>query len=191
MCVGDFPAAASVKSKDRMKTTSFFRRLHMKPKKYRLETVLGIRGRARDEAARAVAQRMQALQAAEEELSRRQLKLRNCYEQQMKSQNAMNEEVRKGTQARSIIAHQNFLSDLRRVEAELKADVEKQANAVSRAEKDLTAAREKLVEAARELKSIEVHKENWKVTERKETERREDKISDEIGAILHGRRKRS
>ena len=163
----------------------------MTVKKYRLETVLGIRNRAKDDAARHVALRLQQLQAAEEELARRQRRLQNCYEQQNTAQAAMNAELRGGIQASSIIAHQNFLNDLRKLEAELKTDVEKQMNAVTKAEKELESARDKLIEAARELKSIEVHKANWQETEQKAKTRRDQKISDEIGAILHGRRESS
>src|SRR5215213_3141985 len=133
----------------------------MKAKKYRLETVLGIRHRARDEAARQVAVRLQQLQAAEEELARRQRKLQACYEQQNKAQTSMNEELNKGIQAQNVLAHQNYLNDLRKLEIDLKADVEKQIQAVAKAEKELETAREKLSESARDLKSIEIHKENW------------------------------
>ena len=161
----------------------------MSAKKYRLETVLGIRGRVKEEAARIVALRLQQLQAAEDELRRRQKKLQTCYEQQNKSQNLMNEEIRQGIQARKVLAHQNFLNDLRKLEIELKNDVEKQITAVSKAEKEVETAREKLIEAARELKSIEIHKANWQESEQKTEIKREQKISDEIGAILHGRRK--
>jgi len=163
----------------------------MKAKKYRLETVLGIRHRAKDEAARQVAVRLQQLQAAEEELNRRQMKLQNCYERQNQAQAQMQEELIKGIRAQSILAHQNFLNDLRKLEIDLKEEVEKQIQTVAKAEKELEAAREKLIESARDLKSIEVHKANWQVSERREQTRREQKISDEIGAILHGRRESS
>lgn len=163
----------------------------MKAKKYRLETVLGIRNRAREEAARQVALRLGQLEQAEAELNRRQLKLQACYEQQNKAQNAMREELSQGIQARNILAHQNYLNDLRKLEIELKNDVEKQIQTVTKAEKELEKAREKLVETARELKSIEVHKANWQLSEQKAQNKREQKISDEIGAILHGRRENS
>jgi len=163
----------------------------MKAKKYRLETVLTIRNRAREEAARQVALRLGQLEQAEEELNRRQKKLQACYEQQNKAQTAMSEELSQGIQARSILAHQNYLNDLRKIEIELKNDVEKQIQVVTKAENELEKAREKLVETARELKSIEVHKANWQVSEQKVQAKREQKISDEIGAILHGRRKTS
>jgi flagellar export protein FliJ len=163
----------------------------MRTKKYRLETVLGIRHRARDEAARQVALCLQQLQAAEEELSRRQKKLQACCEQQNKAQTAMNEELKSGIQARGVIAHQNYLNDLRKLESELKNEVEKQILAVGKLEKDLEAAREKLTATARDLQSIEVHKANWQAAEQKSEIRRDQKLSDEIGAILHGRRESS
>lgn len=156
-----------------------------------METVLGIRNRAREEAARHVALRLQQLQSAEDELARRQRRLQTCYEQQNTAQIAVDDKLRGGIQAHSLIAHQNFLNDLRQIEVELKADVEKQILAVTRAEKELEAARDKLIEAARDLKSIEVHKANWQETEQKVETRRDQKISDEIGAILHGRRESS
>jgi flagellar export protein FliJ len=160
-------------------------------KKYRLETVLGIRNRVKTDAARAVAHRLEQLQSAEEELSRRQQKLQACFEKQALAQAAMNEELAKGIQARGVLAHQNYLNDLRKLEVELKNEVEKQIQIVTRAETELETAREKLSEAARDLKSIEVHKENWIISQEKEKSRREQKISDEIGAILHGRREPS
>jgi flagellar export protein FliJ len=163
----------------------------MKAKKYRLETVLEIRNRARDAAAQQVALRLGQLQLAEDELNRRQLNLQACYERQNQAQLLMNEELSKGIQARNILAHQNYLNDLRKIEIDLKAAVEKQIQAVAKAEKEVESAREQLIESARELKSIEVHKANWKTTEKTRENRREQKISDEIGAILHGRRKGS
>ncbi len=161
----------------------------MKATKYRLETVLDIRRRAKDEAARLVALRFQQLEQSEAELVRRRRSLQECFEKQDQAQSLMNQELEKGIQAQDILAHQNFLNDLRKIESELQNAVEKQIQAVGKAEKEVEAAREKLIETARELKSIETHKENWTAATRVEQTRREQKISDEIGAILYGRSK--
>lgn len=150
-----------------------------------------MRRRARDDAARQVALRLAAVAAAEDELRRRQLKLQNCYDEQRRAAEKLNQSLNQGIEARRIVAHQTFLRDLRRAEEEIKASVEQQTAIVARAEKDLAAAREKLLEAAKELKSIEVHKEKWTSEEKISRERRDEKISDEIGAIIHGRQKRS
>lgn len=163
----------------------------MKAKKYRLETVLGVRRRANDDAAQQVALCLQQLRSAEEELVRRQAKLQDCCKQQSKAQTLMNEELNKGIQAQNVLAHQNYLNDLRKLVIKLKNELEAQIKTVTKAEKELETAREKLAESARDLKSIEVHKENWQVSEQKEENKREQKIGDEIGAILHGRRESS
>ena len=160
----------------------------MKAKKYRLETVLGQRRRAKDEAAQMVARRFEQLAQAEQELARRRQALQSCYERQTAAQRQLSEELGRGLQARSILAHQHFLNDLRQLESELAAAVDKQIAVVKNAEREVDAAREKLIETARDLKSIETHKEQWQAAERREEGRREQKLSDEIGAILHGRR---
>lgn len=163
----------------------------MQPKKYRLETVLQIRARAKDEAARQVALRYERLAQAEEELNRRQLNLQICYERQNAAQAAMLEDLTKASQAKKILAHKNYLRDLRNLETELLAAVEQQKQTVAKAEAEVDSAREKLVEAARELKAIEVHKTNWQAAESAAHTRREQKLSDEIGSILHRLRGKS
>ncbi|HQU86007.1 MAG TPA: hypothetical protein PKY59_22965, partial [Pyrinomonadaceae bacterium] len=138
----------------------------MKAKKYRLETVLDIRRRAKDEAAKIVALRFQQLEKAEAELAQRRLNLQNCYEKQNQAQANMAEDLSKGIQANAIIAHQNYLNDLRKLEIDLQKRVDEQIQTVAAAEREVEKARENLIESAKELKAIEVHKENWKVTER-------------------------
>ncbi len=160
----------------------------MKAKKYRLQTVLNIRNRAKDEAARFVALRLEQLANAEEELLNRQRSLQTCYEKQNQARTAMNAQLDKGIQAKGVVTHRVFLKDLREREIELKTAVEQQKSAVKRAETEVETAREKLAEAAKEFKAIEVHKENRQSAERREQNRRDQKISDEIGSILHGRR---
>lgn len=159
----------------------------MKMKKYRLQTVLEIRNRAKDEAARMVALRLQQLEQAEIELNRRQKNLQACFEKQNQANSLMAQELNKGLPAHSILNHRNYLDDLRKLESELKAEIEKQLQVVANAEKELETARGKLVESARQLKAIEIHKTNWQTSEQSEKNRREQKLSDEIGAILHGR----
>lgn len=150
-----------------------------------------MRSRAKEEAARQVALRFQQLEKAEEELLRRRMNLQNCYEKQNLAQSKMADDLSKGIQAQAILAHQNYLNDLRKQEAELQEEVDKQIQTVANCEREVEKAREKLIEAARELKAIEVHKENWKISERNEQNRREQKLSDEIGSILHERRRGS
>lgn len=160
-------------------------------KKYRLETVLTIRAAAKTEAARQIALRYEKLTRAEEELNRRQMSLQACFECQNRAQAALREDLTIVSQARKILAHKNYLRDLRNLEAELQTAVEQQKKAVVKAEVEVEAARGKLIEAARELKAIETHKTNWQTAESAAAGRREQKLSDEIGSILHGIRGKS
>lgn len=162
----------------------------MKPKDYRLKTVLKIRGTARDEAGRVVAQRLEGLENANVELIRRQNDLLACYEKQEQKQVAMNETLESGTLAGNIIRHRVFLEDLRDSEYQLKQSAEKQKKSVLKAENDLETARDALIDATRDLKAIETHRSKWAAEVKTTAARRDQKASDEIGSILHGRRER-
>lgn len=160
----------------------------MPPKKYRLETVLTIRAAAKTEAGRQLAAQLEKLARAEEELNRRQLELQTCRERQNQAQAALREDLTRISRAVKILSHKNYLNDLRALEDELAAAVEQQRQTVAHAAAEVEAARAKLVEAARELKAIEIHKTTWQNAESLTIRRREQKFSDEIGSILHGRR---
>lgn len=162
----------------------------MKPKDYRLHTVLKIRENARDEAGRKVAQRLEELEKENTELNRRQNDLLACYEKQDQKQFAMSEMLESGTRVRNVVAHRTFLGDLRESEHQLKASAEKQKRSVTRAETEVDTARDKLIDATRDFKAIETHRSKWAAAVRADAARREQKASDEIGNILHGRRER-
>ncbi len=160
----------------------------MKAKKYRLQTVLNFRARAKEEAARQIALCFERLAQAEEELKNRRQRLQTCREKQNIAQAALNADLENGVQATGIVSHRAFLNDLREQETELKYAVEEQIAVVKRAEQDVEAARQKLSEAEKELRAVEIHKENWQSAELLEENRRERKIGDEIGAIIHEKR---
>jgi flagellar export protein FliJ len=149
-----------------------------------------MRENARDEAGRKVAQRLDELEAAQNELNRRQNDLLACYEKQEKKQSAMNEMLERGTSIRNVVRHRTFLGDLRESEHQLKQVAEKQKKSVIRAESELDTARDTLIDTTRDFKAIETHKLKWAATVRTATMRRDQKASDEIGGILHGRRER-
>jgi flagellar export protein FliJ len=160
----------------------------MAGKKYRLEPVLGAREQGKREAERLLAARMAQLAEAEEELARREREVEACRARQAAASAEMLEAMSGGAAAARALAHRTHLADLRARERELRAEAEEQRGVVARCETELERARAALVEAAREVRVIEKHRENWRERERRETARREQKINDEIGAILHERR---
>ena len=157
-------------------------------KKYKLQPVLGVREQAKREAERLLAARLAQLAEAEEEMARRAREVEACRERQAGARAEMFEAMSEGAAASRALAHRTHLADLRAREEGLRAATEEQRAVVARCEAESERARAALVEAAREVRVIEKHKENWRERERRETARREQKLNDEIGAILHERR---
>jgi flagellar export protein FliJ len=157
-------------------------------KKYRLQPVLGAREQSKREAERLLAARMAQLAEAEAELARREREVESCRERQASARAEMLEMMNEGAAAARALSHRTHLADLRAQEEALRAAVGEQRAVVARCEAELERARAALVEAAREVRVIEKHKENWREGERRESARREQKLNDEIGAILHERR---
>lgn len=159
----------------------------MPQKKYRLEVVLDVRGKKRDQAAQFVAICRQKLADEELELENRKNILADCRRQIYEAKGKMLAEFDDGTMAGNIVAHRNFVESLKDHEQILQQNVETQKINVGNAEQVVEDAVDKLAEASKELKVIETHKGNWKQTQKREFEKKEQKLSDEIGAILHQR----
>jgi flagellar export protein FliJ len=161
----------------------------MPKNKYRLQPVLDVRDRVKKEATRRVVQRRAQLAEAEAELALRERALEGCRAQQIEARAKMLHEMEAGTEARRLVTHRTHLADLRNTEDELIESVGQQRSVVARAEGELENALAALVEASKEVRAIEKHREEWGLRVRRADERREQKLSDEIGAILHGRKR--
>lgn len=163
--------------------------LLMPKKKYKLQPVLDVRDRVKQEAMRRVAQRRAQLTEAEAELTRRVQTLEECRARQIEARAKMLHEMEPGAAARHLVTHRTHLADLRNTEDELNDNVEKQRATVARAQGELESALAALVEASKEVRAIEKHREEWGQRVRRAEQRREQKLSDEIGSILHGRKR--
>jgi flagellar export protein FliJ len=161
----------------------------MPKNKYKLQPVLDVRDRVKQEAMRRVAQRRAQLAEAEAELARREQALEECRARQAEGRARMLNEMEPGTGAGHLVAHRTHLADLRNTEHELRQSVEQQHAAVARAQVELEQALAALVEASKEVRAIEKHREDWGQRVRRTEQRREQKLSDEIGSILHGRKR--
>ncbi|MBC7796465.1 MAG: hypothetical protein H7Z37_06310 [Pyrinomonadaceae bacterium] len=157
----------------------------MAKEKYRLQVVLEMREKLKKEAAQFVVLRRQQLAAAEEELERRKQAVFDNLQMQRDAQDTMFSELNAGAEARFALSYRIHLADLREDEIVLRENVTKQEKAVEQAEKEVERALELLAESAKEMKVIETHKDNWRTDKRRESERREQKLNDEIGAILY------
>jgi len=156
--------------------------------KYKLQTILDLRERAKQERARIVTARRAALAEAEEELVRRERSLADCKAQQSDAQAQMLEAAGGAAEASRLVAHRTHLADLRLTEQQLTVEVDQQRLSVSRAEKEVEKALAALVEAYKELRVIEKHREGWRQQMGRTEARREQKLNDEIGLIRHKRK---
>jgi flagellar export protein FliJ len=153
--------------------------------KYRLQPVLEVRDQIKQAAARLVATRRDQLAQAEAELARRTQAVVDCRNQQVAAQQKLFAESEAGVEANLLVIHRTHLADLRRIEQELIAQVEEQRVVVSTAKDEVDKAITALIEASREVQVIEKHREGWQERTRREEQLREQKTSDEIGALAH------
>lgn len=157
--------------------------------KYRLQRLLEIRERAREQAAIGLAECRRQLSLAELELENRKQAVTDCRQAQIETQTQMTEKSSGGIKSSEIVRFRQHLTDLREHETKLLAAVEDQKRVIIRAEATVEKAFNVLSEASKEAKVIDKHREHWRVDQKIETERREQKSNDEIGAILHDRRR--
>ncbi len=158
-----------------------------KSEKYNLQRLLEMRERVRDETALYLAECRRLLTVAEIELKNRIQAVENCRQKQQVTQTEMIEESASGIKSAELVRFRKYLADLREEEEKLLTAVELQKEAVTRAEKVVDNALNKLHEDAKEVKVIEKHRENWRNENKINDERREQKSNDEIGTILHER----
>lgn len=156
-----------------------------KKPKYRLQTVLEMRERAKEDAAQAVAERRRQLEAEEQQLRQREADVEANIARQKQVQREMQENFQIGVAAARAASFRQHLKDLRDTELDLRAAVVMQQKRVAQAEMEVERALQFLAECAKEVKAIEKHKENWQTELKLESERREQKLNDEIGSILY------
>lgn len=159
----------------------------MKSNKYKLQTVLDVRERAQAEAGKSLAARREVLVQAEAVMQRCVAAVDECRRAQRAAHDEMWNNLRDGSVARNVNLRRTHLTDLRLRETQLQAAVEKQRAVVERAETEVEQALARLAEALKELQVIVKHRDGWQVEQRRADGRREQKSSDEIGAIIHRR----
>lgn len=157
--------------------------------KYKLQRLLEMRERTRDDAALYLGECRRELGSAENELNSRQNAVENCRREQAETQSDLTRKSQSGMKSSEMVTYRQRLADLRENEKLLLEAVEQQKAIVIRAEQKVDKALNALNEAAKEVKVIEKHRENWQTEKNIETERREQKLNDEIGVILHERQR--
>ncbi|MBN1208244.1 MAG: flagellar assembly protein FliH [Myxococcaceae bacterium] len=158
---------------------------------YRLQTLLEMRERAKEEAEQAFSAAVKALEKEKVELRRLEQDLeRRKAERKEKVRAYLNEVMAKGTGINGMNMMNRFDQRLKDEEAQVALDIERQKEAVTVAERLVEQRRREMAEAAKELKAIEKHKENWQKQVKYERQQREDLNQEEIGNALFLARQR-
>ena len=155
--------------------------------KYKLQRLLEMRERKREDAAIYLGKCRDQLELEELELVRRNQAVEDCRQEQIQTDKQMLHGSMKGIKNLELVRYRQRLSDLRDSEQNLLNSVKEQEGVVRKAEQTVAKALDDLHEAAKEVKVIEKHRENWENVKRLETKRLEQKRNDEIGTIMHNR----
>jgi flagellar export protein FliJ len=159
---------------------------------YRLQTLIEMRERAKEVAEQAFSDSVKALAKEKAELQRLEddLVTRKAMRKQ-KVQEYLQQVMAKGVTGIGGFNQMNrYEARLKDEEAQLALEIERQRDAVITAEKLVEQRRREMAEAAKELKAIEKHKENWKKQLKEERDKREEMNQEEIGNTLFMMRQR-
>ena len=159
---------------------------------YRLQVLLEMRERAKEEAENAFSDAVKALEKQKAELKRleQELETRKA-ERKQKVMAYLQGLMAKGTTGPNSFTMMNRYEErLKDEEAQLALEIERQKEVVKTAEKLVEQRRREMAEAAKELKAIEKHKETFQKQVRAERQAREELNQEEIGNTLFLMRQR-
>ncbi len=157
--------------------------------KYRLQALLLIKQRMRKKAEIALARALKELIDAKKRLK----ELEEEKERILKQQEAVRFEMDQKMGGSAFIGegnvYVNFLRKLKEDEEAKQEEIDDQKQVVEEKEDGVAMARREYIDAAKELKVMEKHKELWEKKVREELSRREQKEMDELGSTIHQLRK--
>lgn len=153
--------------------------------KYRLQTLLEMRERAKKEAEEVFAHAMQALRDEEARLKQEEDNLERMIEDRHRRREEYARQLASGEM--KVTDQSNayrYIERLKEKEVEQQTVIDAQKEQVREAEKEVKRAQALLVEATQELKALEKHKEKWAEAVKRERMMREEATMDEIGQAI-------
>ena len=157
-----------------------------KQPEYRLETLLGLREKAKSEAERHLGDCLRILKEEEERLTQMEAELKRMVaSREAKSRDYAEKQMRGEMSAQAMIGAQAYIERMKELEEGQKRAIDGQERVVDNKKQDVDQARILLVEANQELKALEKHKEKW--AEKVKTERitKEEAELDELAQTMY------
>lgn len=153
--------------------------------KYRLQTLLEMRERAKKEAEEVFGHAMQALREEEARLQQEEDNLERMIEDRHRRRDEYARQLASGEM--KVTDQSNayrYIERLKEKEVEQQTVIDAQKEQVREAEKEVKRAQEALLEATQELKALEKHKEKWAEAVKRERMMREENTMDEVGQAI-------
>jgi len=159
--------------------------INMPAQRYRLQALLTIKQRLKKKAEIALAAAIKALMEAKEKLERLKKEKDEIVKKWTESRKAMKAKIAAGVLIGEGNIHVNYLRKLKEDEEAKEQEIEDQKQVVAEAEAALREARKEYIEACKELRIMEKHKELWEKKIKAELSRKEEREMDELGNIIH------
>lgn len=158
---------------------------------YRLQTLLGLREKAKDEAERHLGDCVRILKEERERLADMEAELRRMVaSREAKSRDYAEKQMRGEMSAQAMIGAQAYIERMKELEEGQERAIDGQKQVVENKKVDVEQARGLLVEANQELKALEKHKEKWADKIKKEQQSKEEAELDELAQTMYlGRNK--
>lgn len=157
----------------------------MPKQRYRLQALLTIRAHAKKKAEILLARAITALKKAKEKLEELKEEKKKIVERWKKARREMKSKMAAGSAVGEGNVHINFLRKLKEDEEAKGKEIEDQKNVAAQCEEDVAKARRRYIDASKELKVMEKHKELWEKKIKAELTRKEEKEMDELGGTMH------
>ena len=153
---------------------------------YPLQQVLDVKLKRVEDAEKVVKEKQKILNQEEEKLKKcieERDKMRQHYDDKIKQLRDELDHATTSPKVQQMKAYLNVVKEKLKVEDKKVAD---QQAKVDTATKDLEEAKRQLQIKRQEVEKLEMHRDDWKKTMRKEEEIKEEREYDEIGNIIYG-----
>lgn len=157
-----------------------------KKEKYRLQAMLQVKVRNKRNSEIALAKAFKELKAEEKHLRDLEEEKQEIVQRRQDARRDHSRKVATGESRMSDShAHMNFIKKLQEDEDIKDREIEAQIEVVKKAEEKVAQAKRDYIDACKEVKIMEKHKELWKKKVKAQLEKEDAKIMNELGNVLH------
>jgi len=146
---------------------------------------LTIKQRMKTKAEAALARAIKALIEAREKLKQLEKEKEEIIESWKQARKEMKSKVATGVMIGEGNVYVNYLRKLKEDEEKKEQEIQDQKGVVEEAEIAVKTARKEYIEACKDLRVMEKHKELWAKKVKEEITRREEREMDELGNVIH------